>query len=158
MLQHKFEVPKASKSDAKSSQIDLLNDFRTSATEARERNLISHKAISQRVQAPIADRLLGLSEVATNHVGLDRGMMGYEAQFRNISPNILTDDNISTCSFDARLLNSIEPANTTVTHKYSWQAKRAIQKYEGDGMTGSFGNTPPEGDGRQLEIRNGEMP
>ena len=122
MLQHKFEIPLASRGLTKSEQLGALNDVRTAATRSHERSFLAHKTIAKQVQASLA---MSTQNIAVHH-HLSTGYEAFEdythsPDFRSHDGAVGHDENAQSCN-------------------YRSQAEQTMQRYGNSSRDGAVDN------------------
>ena len=81
MLQHKFEIPLASRGLTKSEYLGALNDVPISATRSHERSFLAHMTIAKQVQASLVmsnQNIVSHHHLLTSYEALDDDMHSSE--------------------------------------------------------------------------------
>ena len=113
MIQHRFEMPPGSKSDTKAEQLQTLNYVRSYAAQAHERRFLSHRAITQQIEASLA--AASASFRGTHHLSSNYnvGPTGFEDLNNDLTIDTLTEDDINTFSHKSTASTSNRQYNST---------------------------------------------
>lgn len=113
MLQFNFIMVALSRDELKMEQPESLNNVYVSAITSRERNFITHNAISQHAEATLSVTTPEYQSASVHHTA---AITGFESFNRGINLASLTDGDINTYAYGN--------ANTAQTNMYKSQAEK----------------------------------